>query len=372
MKKPELAEQPEARQHPRFTTELIGHAGAERALLEAWNSGRMAHAWLIGGPRGIGKATLAYRFARFLLANTESATSGGGLFGDAAPPSNLDTDPASPLFHRIASGGHADLLTVELTVNEKTGKRRSDIPVEDARRIGGFFGLTAAEGGYRICIVDAVDEMNRHGANALLKILEEPPPRALLLLIAHAPEALLPTIRSRCRRLSLKPLDAAHLTAVLARRLPDLPPAERLALAGLAEGSPGRALTLAASGGLQVYRDLIQLLTRLPDLDVEQMHSFGERLARRENTAAYQAWTDLLGWWLARLARNAAGVGAAAEIVAGEGALLQRLGQGRNLDRWAEVWEKVVRLFERADSVNLDRKQVVLNALFAVGRAARS
>jgi DNA polymerase-3 subunit delta' len=130
-------------------------------------------------------------------------------------------------------------------------------------------------------------------------------------------------------------------------------------------------LSLAASGGVQVYRDLIQLLARLPDLDVGQMHAFGERLARRESAAAYQVWTDLFAWWLARLARSAAGAATPAEIVAGEGALLQRLGRGRNLDRWAEVWEKVARLFERADSVNLDRKQIVLNALFAVGRAAR-
>ncbi len=367
MKKPEPAQDADDRAHPRFTTGLVGHGDAERALLEAWNSGRLPHAWLVGGPRGIGKATLAYRFARFALANAD----GGSLFGATTAPASLDVDPDSPLFHRIAAGGHADLLTVELSVNEKTGKPRTEIPVDDARHIAGFFALTAAEGGFRVCIVDAVDELNRHGANALLKILEEPPPRSLLLLVAHAPEALLPTIRSRCRRLMLKPLAAPDLASVLALRLPDMPAAERQALAGLAEGSPGRALSLASSGGLQVYRDLIQLLARLPDLDVEQMHGFGERLARRENGAAYQAWTDLLGWWLARLARSAAGLEAPVEIVAGEGALLQRLGGGRNLDRWAEVWEKVMRLFERAESVNLDRKQVVLNALFAVGRAAR-
>ncbi|HUN51927.1 MAG TPA: DNA polymerase III subunit delta' [Candidatus Sulfotelmatobacter sp.] len=369
MKKPVPIAPPAASGHPRSTIGLTGHDEAEHTLLEAWNAGRLPHAWLIGGLRGVGKATLAYRFARFVLDAGSPAT--GSLFGAAAPPAGLDIDTGSPLFHRIAAGGHADLLTVELTVNEKTGRQRSEIPAEDVRRIVDFFRLTAAEGGYRVCIVDAVDEMNRYGANALLKILEEPPPRSLLLLVSHAPEGLLPTIRSRCRRLTLKPLGEAALTSIVAERLPDLPPAERQALVGLAEGSPGRALSLAASGGVQLYHDLIQLLARLPDLDVGQMHAFGEHLARRENAAAYQVWTDLFAWWLARLARSAAGAGSPAEIVAGEGALLQRLGRGRNLDRWAEVWEKVARLFERADSVSLDRKQIVLNALFAVGRAAR-
>ena len=367
-----MTESEDGRDYPRQTAELVGHADAERVLLDAWSSGRLPHAWLISGPRGIGKATLAYRFARFVLANSETEPASGGLFGAAPAPRDLTIDPGSPLFRRIAAGGHADFLSIERSVNEKTGKLRGEIPVEDARQIGSFFSLTAAEGGYRVCVVDAVDEMNRHAANALLKILEEPPPRSLLLIVAHAPAGLLPTIRSRCRRLTLRPLDHTDVATVLAKRLPDMPTAEQGALVNLAEGSPGRALALAGSGGLEVYRELAALFARLPEIDIEAMHGFGDRMARRENEAAYRVWADLIGWWLARLARCTAGVMEHDEIVAGEGALLRRLTAGRSLDRWAEVWEKVGRLVERADSVNLDRKQVVINTLFAVARAARA
>ena len=356
--------------HPRRTADLLGHDAAERALLGAFNSGRLPHAWLITGPKGVGKATLAYRFARFLLGQG-GAHAGDGLFGAPPPPPSLDLDPASALFRRIAAEGHADLLTVERSVNDRTGKLRGEIAVDDVRRLPGFFSLTAAEGGYRVAIVDSADEMNRNAANALLKILEEPPARAVLLILANAPGGLLPTIRSRCRRLTLRPLEDALVVEVLQRRLPEGAPEERQALARLAEGSPGRAIALGRLGGVAVYTELMDLLRPLPELDIGKLHAFGDNLSRRENLPAYQVMTDLLGWWLTRLIRSAA-AGPPPEIAGGEAALAMRLTQGRGLDRWLEVWEKVGRLVERADSINLDRKQVVLNAFTTLARAARS
>lgn len=359
--------------HPRRTTDLLGHAAAEANLLDAYRSGRLPHAWLISGPKGIGKATLAFRFARFLLAEGGQADEpAAGLFGPGdAPQANLDMAPDNPVFRRVAAEGHADLLTVERSVNERTGKLRGEISVEDVRKLPGFFSLTAAEGGYRVAIVDSADEMNRHAANALLKILEEPPARAVLLIIANAPGGLLPTIRSRCRRLTLRPLDDATVAEVLRRRLPETEPAELATLAKLAEGSPGRAISLARLGGVAVYRDLIDLLKPLPELDFAALHAFGDKLGRRENQPAFQAMIDLLSWWLTRLVRFAAAASPPPEIAGGEGALAQRLSQGRGLDRWLEVWEKVCRLVERADSINLDRKQVVLNVFTALSRAAK-
>ena len=162
---------------PRHTADLIGHAEAERVLLEAHRSGRLPHAWLLAGQKGIGKATLAFRFARFLLCGE----SGLDMFG--TPPANLFVDPSEPVFSRIASSGHSDLLTVERSWNDKTNKWRGEIGVDDVRRLGPFFSQTAAEGGWRIAIVDAADEMNRNAQNALLKILEEPPSKGLLLLV---------------------------------------------------------------------------------------------------------------------------------------------------------------------------------------------
>ncbi|HYM32030.1 MAG TPA: DNA polymerase III subunit delta' [Candidatus Cybelea sp.] len=357
----------EDRDHPRFTTDLIGHDEAEAALMAAWNSGRMPHAWLIGGPRGVGKATLAYRMARFVLAQA-----GGGMF-DAAPDArSLAIPPDHPVFRRVASRGHADLLVMERAINEKTGKLRTEITAEDARRVSAFFAHTAAEGGWRVCIVDAADEMNRQSANALLKRMEEPPPKSLLLIVAHSPGALLPTIRSRCRLLMLRPLDESAVAELLSQRLPDATAEERTALARLSEGCPGRALVLAESGGIAVYKELVGLFAGLPDLDVETLHAAGDRLARRDADVTFRVWTELFGWWLARLARAGATGEMPPEIVAGEANVLRRLGDRRRLDRWAEVWEKVGHLVERADSVNLDRKQVVLSALFAAGRAARA
>ena len=185
---------------------LYGHADAERTLLEAYQSTRMAHAWLIGGPPGIGKATLAYRLARFVLAHPDPKAPA------VQAATSLAIDPENLVARRIAAQAQGDLLVLERVINEQTGKLYTVIRVDDVRRSVSFFGSTAGEGGWRIAIVDAVDELQREGANALLKVLEEPPARTLLLLVSHAPGRELPTIRSRCRRLLLRPLETEDVT----------------------------------------------------------------------------------------------------------------------------------------------------------------
>jgi DNA polymerase-3 subunit delta' len=352
---------------PRHTADLVGHGAAEATLIDAWGSGRMAHAWLITGPKGIGKATLAFRFARFLLAR--GAAPALDMFGGR--PDSLLVAPDDPVFARVAAAGHADLLTVERSWNDKGSRWRNEIVIDDVRRVTPFFGMTAGEGGWRICILDAADEMNRNAANAVLKILEEPPARALILLVAHAPGRLLPTIRSRCRRLALRPLAEPEVAAVLAARRPDLPEGDRAALARLAEGSPGRALALAEQGGLDLYREMVGLIGSLPALEVEKLHAVGDRFGRAAGAAAFTVMMDLLGWWLARLVRAGATGAAIAEIVPGEAALMRRLAAIRGLDQWVEVWENLSRLVALTDSLTLDRKQVALNVFSSLERAAR-
>lgn len=359
---------------PRANLNLYGHEAAEKTLLGAHTSGRLAHAWLIGGPRGIGKATLAYRFARFVLSGpaVSGAGEGGGLFDATAPLTSLTLGAEHPIFRRVASGGHADLLTVERSLDDK-GRLRSEIVVEDARSIAEFFHLTPAEGGWRVVVIDGAEEMNRNAANAVLKIVEEPPAQALILIVSHAPGRLLPTIRSRCRRLALKSLEEATIARILAEQLPTTLPAEdAMALARLAEGSAGRAVELAKQGGLVLLREMIGLLDTLPRLDVVALHKLASRMGGAEGEATFRTVTELLRWWLARLIRSG-GVGELpGEVVAGEGVLYGRLANPHNLDRWLKVWEKTGALLARMESLNLERKQVVLNAFLALEAAARA
>ncbi len=342
---------------PRSNPDLLGQEAAERTLLEAHRSKRLPHAWLLAGPRGVGKATLAYRFARFLLSG---GGEGGGLFDDG--PVDLALAPDHPVFRKVASRGHPDLLTVERGVNEKTGKLRSEIVVEDVRAVADFLHMTPGEGGWRVVVVDSAEEMNRVAANAILKVLEEPPQQAVLLLVSHAPGRLLPTIRSRCCALAMPALDETQVVGLLGRYAPDLAAEDAQALACLAEGSVGRALDLAAADGLALYRELVELLGGLPSLDVPRVHALGDRLSRGADGAAFRLGTELLSWWLARMIRGAALGVTPGEVVAGEAALMARLQERRGLAQWLALWENWGRLFARAEGANLDRKQVVVTA----------
>ncbi|MGH6954167.1 MAG: DNA polymerase III subunit delta' [Alphaproteobacteria bacterium] len=349
---------------PRANPALVGHEDAERLLAEAYASGRLHHAVLITGPKGIGKATLAFRFARFVLAG------GGDAQGrDARDPSPLALDVGHPVFRRVASGGHADLRTLERTIDPRSERLRGEIVVSDVREAGRFLRLSPAEAGWRVVVVDSVDEMNTNAANAMLKFLEEPPPQALILLVSHRPGRLIATIRSRCRRLELRPLGEAAVLALLAAGRPQLSAAERATLARLSEGRIGRALELADSGGAELYREMTGVLGGLPRLDVRAIEGLCDRIAGAGAERAYGALTSLLLWWLGRLVRATA-LAAWPEDEPPHGPM-RRLADGRNLDRWLEAWEKINRLFGQAEWANLDKRQVVVSAFLALEGTAR-
>src|SRR6202045_4395169 len=233
--------------HPRENTALAGHREAETALLNAYRSGRIPHAWLIGGAQGIGKATLAYRMARFVLAHRDP------LAADVQNAETLWVDPSDPVARHVAAGAHGGLLTLERSLNDK-GVMRTVITVDETRETISFFGSTAAVEGWRVCIVDTVDELNPNAANALLKILEEPPRQSLFLLVSHAPGRVLPTILSRCRRLTLRPLSTVEViqAAAQAANLATDDPALSEA-ADAAEGSVARALTLLGGDAVKLH-----------------------------------------------------------------------------------------------------------------------
>jgi DNA polymerase-3 subunit delta' len=356
---------------PRANPDLVGHGEAERELERLYRTGRLPHAILLAGPRGIGKATLAFRFARFLLAQGAAGGATSPVAGHP-DPTGLAVDPQSGVFRRVAAGGHADLLTVERAWDPRRKRLRGEILVEEAREIAAFFRLTAAEEGWRVVIVDGAEEMNRNAANAVLKILEEPPARALLLLVSHNPGRLLPTIRSRCRRFDLAPLTVILGAALLRRHRAELAPAEASALAALSSGSVGRALELADAGGLDLYRVLIALLTQTPQVDIGQLHGLADRLARGDADDAYRAGEELLSQFLARLATAAARRQAPGEeIVAGEAAVVQRLAARADPAAWAGLHGAIDSSFAAARELNLDRKQTMLDAFFAIEELAR-
>jgi DNA polymerase III subunit delta' len=358
---------------PRANPDLVGHETAERELERLFRLGRLPHAVLLTGPRGIGKATLAFRFARFVLAaGRRASTAAPDILRDAVGEAGLAIDPDSGVFRRVAAGGHADLLTVERAWDSRRKRLRGEIVVEDTREIAAFFRLTSAEEGWRIVIIDGAEEMNRNAANAVLKILEEPPNHALLLLISHNPGRLLPTIRSRCRRLVLTPPPMPLTARVLRRYRPRVDEAEAEALAGLSGGSVGRALELADVGGLDLYRSLIELLAQAPAIDLGRLHALIDRLARADAEDAYRASEELLSQFLARLAAAAVRREWTAKgIVAGESAAMQRLATRADPARWAGLREEIDSNFVAARELNLDRKQTMLGAFFAIDEMAR-
>ena len=276
-----------------------------------------------------------------------------------------------PIFRRVGSGAHADLITVARSWDEKRKRVRDEIVVADVRALSSFFAMTPAEGGWRIAIVDTADEMKRNAANALLKILEEPPKQALLLLVSHAPGRLLPTIRSRCRKLPLQPLTTDTISTLLAEHAPEVTAGDRVTLAELADGSFGRALEMARQGGIEVYRELIGVLSLLPDLDIPAIHRLGDRLARRGAGASYALFSELVVWWLARFIRHSASGSAMPAFVPGEDDLARALARSSDLEQWVDVWEKVSNFFMRAETANLDKKQTILIVFSALSEAAK-
>src|SRR6202045_44260 len=316
--------------HPRETTALAGHLEAETALLNACRRGRIPHAWVIGGAQGIGKATLAYRMARFVLAHRNP------LAPEVQRAETLHLDPSDPVARHVAAGSHGGLLTLERTLNDK-GVLRTVITVDETRETISFFGSTAAIEGWRVCIVDTVDELNPNAANALVQILEEPPRQSLFLLVSHAPARVLPTILSRCRKLALRPLAVDDVVAAAAQAAGLATDDSALAEAAeAAEGSVARALTLLGGDALKLQQRTLALLATLPRVDPRELHALGDALGGSDRVAL-AAFVDSVDRWVSE--RLGADANANANLA--------------RLARLAEVWEKINRAARDTESYNL-------------------
>ena len=355
--------------HPRETQTLFGQESAESAFLEAFTTGRLHHAWLLTGPRGIGKATLAWRIARFLLATPDGAQE-AGLFGDAPPePRSLAISPDHPVARRVAALSDPSLFLLRRPWDDKFKRLKAEITVDEVRKLHRFFALSAAEGGRRVVIVDAADEMNTAAANALLKVLEEPPARATLLLVAHRPARLLPTIRSRCRTLSLAPLLPDDMAAALMATGLDTPLDP--ATAALAQGSIGAALNLIESDGTGLYQSLVGLWAKGP-LDRQATQTLAETMAGVKGRDRFETFLSLVEHFLARLAKAGVMGPPQTEAAQGEAAVFARLCPH---DHAARAWSTAgAQLLDRARhglGVNLDPASLVLDMLLALETEAR-
>ena len=318
--------------HPRDTYDFMGGEAPERTLLAAMSGGRLHHAWLFAGPEGVGKATLAYRVARRLLGGKPS--SGHGALG---------TSPDDPIARLVAGRAHPALLV--LPRDPEDGKPRKQIPVEEARELPAFFAKTPAMAPWRVAIVDAADDLNASGANALLKILEEPPERGIILLASHRPGALIATIRSRCRILRFNPPPTDRTAVWLAERA-GIGSGEAVVLAAMAGGAPGRAWRLAAGGALEADAAARGLLAALPKADPAAMLALSDSFRGPQGAERFALVME-------RLARRVHEM-ASARALSGEGA---------DLDGWAEAFALLASLPGEVEAVNLDRGDAFFSAL---------
>ena len=353
--------------HPRDTARLIGQSAAEAGFLDAYRAGRLHHAWMITGPRGVGKATLAWRIARFLLATPDDD---GGMFAPPTPVT-LDIDPASPVVRRIAAQSESRLTLLRRPYDDKTARLRTEITVDEVRKMKSFFTLSAADGGRRVAIIDAVDELNTSAANALLKLLEEPPPRVTLLLISHQPARLLPTIRSRCRELRAVPLASADLADALRQAGGDVTPEDRIPLAELAGGSVGEAFRLTNLDGLKLYGVLIALFATLPRLDRPRAQALADAGSGKGTEAQFDLIVTLIDLFLARLARAGTLGERPLEAARGEAALLARLSPDPEAGRtWADLAQSLTIRARRGKAVNLDPSALLMDMVLKIDEVA--
>jgi DNA polymerase-3 subunit delta' len=326
--------------HPREVYDLQGQEGAEEAFEAARARGRLHHAWLLTGPEGVGKATFAYRAARRLL-------------GAPAEPSlgPMGSDPGHAVSRQVAARSHPDLMVLEREGPD--GKARKVIPVDDARKLAEFFSKSPASAPHRVAIIDAADDLNPNAANAILKTLEEPPPRGVLLMVSHSPGRLLPTIRSRCRRLAFRPL-GVEPTAAFMRERTGADAESALRLAHMGDGAPGRALQLAAAQAIAVDDAARDLIADLPRLDESRALVLAERFRGGEGPAQFALLFERLADRVHDLAaaRAAEGIG--------------------GLDRWASAWETLTRLPRDVEALNLDRTDALFTALAELRQAAQA
>ncbi|MBT4879993.1 MAG: DNA polymerase III subunit delta' [Alphaproteobacteria bacterium] len=327
--------------------DLLGHEDVESYLLQLMAQNRLPHALLLTGPKGIGKATMAHRLAQYLLTYSEDA---------GISHKTLHVDPASMVRRRILSGSHGDFLCISRGVDEK-GKVQLEIPVGKVREIPAFLQKTSSESPYRVVVVDGVEEMNRNGANALLKSLEEPPLGTFIILVSHKPGLLLPTIRSRCQVIQMKPLSSEIVGDYLAKHHGSFSKEERDLLTSLSGGRLGQVLTMIQGGGLALYKEMLGAVKGLLTNSANVPFSLIERLCKKQESDSFEIFTILLMGFLGNYLKSE---GKSACNTPEEVELYGLMTNHCSLENWLRIWEKIRLHFEEMQRYTLDRKQTLL------------
>ncbi len=339
--------------HPRAMTFISGHDETEKTLLDLYNSRRVPHALVFTGPEGIGKATMAYRFARFLLKQGLHDPNQSSMFGEPEPATSLDVAPDDPIFRRLASGGHADFFNTEKKFDEEKGVYKDSVDVAEIRKIAPFLRMTSSEGGWRIVIADDADSMTNSAQNGILKILEEPPRNSLLILVAHRAGALAPTIRSRARFINFPPLPDLAMKDLLAKHNPELSSKDTETLLRFSGGSFGKAIQYAEANIAAMAGTLSELLQN--DISWASVHKFADTLSGPGSNKSYDTFREILGWMARETARARARGTPPAPYT-------RDLLKNSSLEQLLEICENLEEHFGRSEAANLDRRQTVLGA----------
>ena len=338
---------------PRDVYSLVGHKDEEAKFASMFTGDTLHHAWLLNGPKGIGKATLAYRMIRRVL---------GGM---PETDGTLDVPHSDPIAQRVQSLGHGDFLLIRRPYDQKTKKLRAEIPITEARKIGDFFSRKASEGRWRVCLIDSIDEMNRNATNAVLKTLEEPPEKALLILLSSAPGRLLPTIRSRCMSLPLRPVADADLRSWLSERSSGVSPDDIEAAVFLANGAPGKAFAYIQNADT-VLRPLARFMSGFPRQNPAVLHSISDTLSLVKNKVSHDLFWDGLQSILHAQAIYAA----TGEWAFGEsGSAFAPIALQRGAEEWAKIRKELDDIRLAGAGLNMNKKNVLLQGLIRIGAA---
>ncbi len=371
-----LSDQIEGCPHPKDTETLFGHQHAEQEFISCFKSGKLHHGWLITGPKGIGKATFAWRIAKFLLTQPIDRLETNELFdnSDESQTSEIDENLKKTIIARILAGSEPRLAIIRKSFDEKRKTFRASIRVDEVRQLKTFFSLSVSDGGGRVAIIDCADDMNINAANALLKTLEEPPKNTVFLIISHKPQSLLPTIKSRCRKLRLSSLSDSDLISALRQMNLNVPENDSEIYSLLGSGSVGNYIRLLEHDGANLYRNLLSLLNQLPNLNGFELEKLIGTLSGNKNKGRLELLTELLNIIVARISKAGITGHSSREIILeDEKEVFVKLCPNPIIaTKWAELAQTQSKNLKHGLALNLDPGSLILDTFFRIEDCART